>query len=154
MSNKGQAQYLRIFDESSTFLRLQSYYVNQTITWESNSWAFFPFNADGLLSASGSAGNDITITVPATTAAVTAFSEALDNNRLCEIRMYEFDTRLTQAAPQASQDLIGFFVGEVIKIGGSFTELQVQLGSSLSPVGAQVPPRTYTTFLVGAPLRL
>ena len=68
--------------------------------------------------------------------------------------MYEFDTRLSQAAPIASQTLIATYVGEVSKISGNFTQLSVNLSSALSPVGAQVPPRKFTTLLIGAPVRL
>jgi hypothetical protein len=113
-----------------------------------------PFAANGLLSSSANGGNSIEISIPATSTVVSTFNSAIANSYLCEVRLYEFDTRLTQAQPQSSQSLIGFFVGEVIGMSGSFTELAVQLGNSLAPVGAQVPPRQYTTFLIGAPLRL
>jgi hypothetical protein len=154
MSNRGQAQYLRLFDDASTYTRWQGYYVNQTITWQNASWNYHPFTANGLIG--GTAGTDVgvTIDVPATSTAVTAFENALNLNRLCEVQIYEFDTRLTQAAPQSTQALIGIYVGEVISIGGSFASLTIGLGSSLAPVGAQVPPRKYTNILIGTPLRL
>jgi hypothetical protein len=103
----------------------------------------------------GSAGNDegVTVTVPATSTAVELFEEALSLNQLVEVRVFEFDTRLSQAQPQTTQQLIGAFVGEVIGISGSFGSLDVALGSSLAPVGAQAPPRKYTSALIGAPLR-
>ena len=154
MSTRGQAQYLRLFDDAATYTRGQGYDVNQAITWQNASWNYHPFTANGLIG--GTAGTDVgvTIDVPATSTAVAAFENALNLNRLCEVRIYEFDTRLTQAAPQATQALIGIFVGEVISLGGSFASLTVSLGSSLAPVGAQVPPRKYTNILIGAPLRL
>ncbi len=154
MSNRGQAQYLRIFDETTTYARWQGYYVNQTITWQNASWRYHPFTANGLIG--GTAGTDVgvSIDVPATSTAVALFEAALGYNRLCELRMYEFDTRLSQAIPQSTQDLIGIYVGEVISISGSFASLTVGLGSSLAPVGAQVPPRKYTNILIGAPIRL
>jgi hypothetical protein len=153
MSNRGQAQYLRVFDENTTYTRWQSYYINQTITWQNASWNYHPFTANGLIG--GTAGTDVgvTIDVPATSAAVDLFESALNYGRLCELRVYEFDTRLTQVAPQATQTLIGIYVGEVVNIGGSFSMLTVGLGSSLAPVGAQVPPRKYTNILIGTPLR-
>lgn len=152
MSNRGQAQYLRIFDEAQTYTRWQSYYINQTITLDSVSWTYNPFNADGMV-AGNAGGSNVTITVPATATAISLFTAALNQNRLCEIKTYEFDTRLSNTAPQAGQSLISSYIGEVIKISGSFVELQVSLGSALSPVGAQVPPRKFTTLLIGAPLR-
>jgi len=154
MANRGQSYYLRIYSGATTYVRWQSYYVNQTVTWQGASWSYMPFAANGLLSSSANGGNSIEISIPATSTVVSTFNSAIANSYLCEVRLYEFDTRLTQAQPQSSQSLIGFFVGEVIGMSGSFTELAVQLGNSLAPVGAQVPPRQYTTFLIGAPLRL
>jgi hypothetical protein len=85
---------------------------------------------------------------------VAAFESALNQNRLCELRLYEFDSSLGQAGPQSGQLLIGVYVGEIIGINGSFSQLTVSLGSSLAPVGAQVPPRKFTNAMIGAPLRL
>jgi hypothetical protein len=70
--------------------------------------------------------------------------------------MYEFDTLAEGAAsgPVAVQDLIASYVGEVVGASGTFESISLELGSSLSPVGAQVPPRTFTTRLVGAPCKL
>lgn len=73
---------------------------------------------------------------------------------LCELKVYEFDSRLSQTAPQVGQVLIVNFVGEVVAVDGSFTALTIQLGSSLAPVGAQVPPRKFGSKLIGAPIRL
>lgn len=153
MTSRSQSQFLRIFDNSGTYLRWQGYYVNQTVTWESASWTYHPFTANGIVGGSGSS-NDISIEVPATTAAVEAFTTALNSNRLCEIKMYEFDSLIGQASPPSSQTLIGNFVGEVVNISGSFTMLTVTLGSSLAPVGAQVPPRKFTNLLIGSPIKL
>jgi hypothetical protein len=154
MSNRGQSQYLRIFDESSTYYRWQNYYVGQTVTWDTASWVYQSFVANGFIG--GSAGTDVgvTVDVPATGTAVSAFESALNQNRLCELRLYEFDSSLGQAGPQSGQLLIGVYVGEIIGINGSFSQLTVSLGSSLAPVGAQVPPRKFTNAMIGAPLRL
>lgn len=153
MTSRAQAQYLRIFDNSGTYLRWQAYYVNQTVSWDSASWEYHPFTANGIISGAGS-GNNITIEVPATNEAVTAFTAALDNNRLCGIRMYEFDSIIGQAAPPSGQTLIGSFIGEIVRISGSFVSLSITVGSSLAPVGAQVPPRKFTNLLIGSPLKL
>lgn len=153
VNNRSQAQYLRIFDNSSTYYRWQSYYVNQTVSWQSANWSYQPFVVDGLVAGTSGKGGGISVTIPATTTAVTVFSQALTANRLCEIKAYEFDTLFGQSAPTSGQDLIASFVGEIIGISGSFTELTVELGSSLAPVGAQAPPRNFTSILIGSPLR-
>jgi hypothetical protein len=154
MSNRGQAQYLRIYEGSTTYQRWQGYYVNTTVTWDGASWVYRPFAVNGLIG--GTPGTDVGITVeaPATESILQAFKDALNFNRLIEIKLYEFDTRLTNAAPQAGQLLIGTYVGEAVSMGGSFSLIELRLGSTLAPVGAQIPPRKYTNRLIGAPIRM
>lgn len=154
MNNRGQSQYLRIYNGVTTYTRWQAYYVGQTVSLGGFSWAYHPFVANGFIGGTAGTDSGVTIAVPATSNAVSIFETALDQNRLCEIKVYEFDSRLEQSAPQTTQDLIGTFVGEVIGISGTFSQLEIKLGSSLAPVGAQAPPRKYTNILIGAPLRL
>ena len=151
---RAQAQYLRIFDDSSTYVRWQGYYVNQTVTLDSASWEYMPFSASGIVESGASGGKSVSITVPATNSVVEAFNLALSYGRFCELKIYEFDSRLDQTAPQSSQNLIAAYTAEVVNVSGTFTRLDIELGSSLSPVGAQVPPRKFTSYLIGAPLRI
>lgn len=154
MSNRAQSQYLRIIGGATTYVRWQSYYVNQTVTLDGASWTYFPFVANGLVGGSTGSNSGVSLSIPATPAAVEAFEQALTLNRTVEIKLYEFDSRISQTAPSASQVLLGTFLGEVVGVSGSFTTLDVSLGSSLSPVGAQAPPRKFTSQLIGAPIRL
>jgi len=151
---RAQAQYLRIFDDSTTYVRWQGYYVNQTVTLDSASWEYMPFSASGIVESGASGGKSVSITVPATNSVVEALNLALSYGRLCELKIYEFDSRLDQTAPQSGQNLIAAYTAEVVNVSGTFTRLDIELGSSLSPVGAQVPPRKFTSYLIGAPLRI
>ena len=153
MANRSQAFYLRVFSGATDFQRWQSYYVNQTITFDSKSWDYHPFTVDAFTGGS-TPGERFTLEVPATNQAVETFNYALGLNWLCEVRLYEFSTQVTQNAPSTSQVLIAAVFGEVVEVRGGFTSLSVTLGSGLAPVGAQAPPRTYTTALVGTPLRI
>ena len=154
MANRGQSQYIRIYSGATTYQRWQNYYVNQTVTWESQSWQYFPFLASGFVAGGANTASDVSIDLPATEAAISAFETALKQNYLCELRFYEFNSALSQATPQSGQLLIGTIVGEVTDISGSFESISIGLGSSLAPVGAQVPPRKFTDALVGAPIRI
>jgi hypothetical protein len=154
MTSRGQAQYLRIFSESTTYKRWQGFYVGQTIALESQQWEYYPFVANGLIGSNASSDEGVTVTVPATAAAVATFEQALKENYLVEVRVFEFSTLLTQSQPQASQLLIGVFIGEVLSIGGTFSSIDVALGSGLASIGAQAPPRTFTSTLIGVPLRI
>jgi hypothetical protein len=151
---RGQSQYLRIFSGSTTYQRWQSYYVNTSVTWESAAWSYQSFDADGITAGEVQSESSISVTLPATTNVMEVVLQALDEARLAELRLYEFDTLLGNSTPQAGQTLIASYLGEVVGVSGSFTSIQMQLGSSLSPVGAQVPPRTFSTRLIGAPCKL
>jgi hypothetical protein len=151
---RGQSQYLRIFSGSTTYQRWQSYYVNTSVTWESASWSYQPFDADGITAGEVQSESSISVRLPATTNVMQVVLQALNEARLAELRLYEFDTILGNSTPQAGQTLIASYLGEVVGVSGSFTSIQMQLGSSLSPVGAQVPPRTFSTRLIGAPCKL
>jgi hypothetical protein len=151
---RGQSQYLRIFSGSTTYQRWQSYYVNTSVTWESASWSYQPFDADGITAGEVQSESSISVTLPATTNVMEVVLQALDEARLAELRLYEFDSILGNSTPQTGQTLIASYLGEVVGVSGGFTSIQMQLGSSLSPVGAQVPPRTFSTRLIGAPCKL
>jgi hypothetical protein len=151
---RAQAQYLRIFSGSTTYQRWQSYYVNTSVTWESASWSYQPFDADGITAGEVQSESSISIRLPATTNVIEVVLQALDEARLAELQFYEFDTILGNSTPQAGQTLIASYLGEVVGVKGGFTEIEMELGSSLAPVGAQVPPRTYSSRLVGAPCKL
>tara|TARA_R100000655_G_scaffold44_2_gene227 strand:- start:3502 stop:3966 length:465 start_codon:yes stop_codon:yes gene_type:complete len=154
MSNRAQAHYLRIYNGGTTYQRWQSYYVNQSVTHDSATWTYFPFVANGLMASSASGSGGISIEVPATKAAIDAFTPAVSRGYLCEVKVYEFDSRKENDAPQGSQTTIVNFVGECVGMSGTFTSLTIDLGSSLAPVGSQTPPRRFTTYQVGAPIRL
>ena len=151
---RGQSQYLRIFSGATTYQRWQSYYVNTSVSYGGAVWASQPFDADGITAGEVQSESSISVTLPATTNVMEVVLQALNEARLAELQVYEFDTILGNSTPQAGQTLIASYLGEVVGVSGGFTSIQMQLGSSLSPVGAQVPPRTFSTRLIGAPCKL
>lgn len=151
---RAQSQFLRIFSGDITYQRWQSYYVNTSVTYDSAVWAYQPFDADGITAGDVESEASISLTMPATTNVIKVVLTALDQARLVELRMYEFDTLLGNSTPQAGQTLIASYLGEAVSASGSFTSIKMELGSSLSPIGAQVPPRKFNTRLIGAPCRL
>jgi hypothetical protein len=152
---RGQAQYLRIFDEAAgTLQRWQNYYINATVTFDGGTWAFMGFDVDGFTAGQTGDEGGVSVTLPATAFVVDTVEDALRNARLCELQMYEFDTLDGNDAPQPDQQLIASYVGEVVGAGGAFESLTLELGSSLSPVGSQVPPRKFTSRLIGVPVKL
>lgn len=153
---RGQSQFLRIFDGSATYQRWQNHYIQQSVAWGGAVWNWLAFDVDGFTEGQTGDEGGMTVTMPATALVVAEVESALREARLVELTMYEFDVLDDGAtvAPLSSQDLIASYVGEVVGAGGEFATLTLELGSSLSPVGAQVPPRTFTSRLIGAPCKL
>ena len=148
---RAQSQFLRIYDASGiTYQRWQNFYSNAIVTWDSASWVYVAFTASGV--ASGVTGDEggITLTLPATGVVELTVRLALEQARLFEIKTYEFDPVVDGvSAPPAGQTLISTFLGEITAASEVNFEYSLQLGSSLSPVGAQFPPRTMTNNLIG-----
>lgn len=152
--NRAQSQFLRIYTSGGSDHHLwQNFYVNQTVTVSSKSYRYFPFSWEGISESSALGEQTVTLTLPATSLAVSAFETAFSSKHLCELQTYEFDSRLGVSAPQTGQILIATFLGYVARMSGSFTGLSVELGSTIAPVGAQIPSRTATNRLVGVPIQ-
>jgi hypothetical protein len=148
---RAQSQFLRIYDASGiTYQRWQNFYSNAIVSWDSASWVYVGFTASGV--ASGATGDEggITLTLAATSVVVQAVDLAMEQARLFEVRTYEFDPVADGvSSPPAGQTLISTFLGEITSASEAGFEFTLQMGSSLSPVGAQFPPRTMTNNLIG-----
>jgi hypothetical protein len=85
-----------------------------------------------------------------------AFVErALAETWLAALDVYQLaDDGTADTAPPAGAVLVGSAIGEVIGASGGLSSITVRIGSALSPVGAQFPPRSATTPLIGVPCRL
>jgi hypothetical protein len=151
---RAQSQFLRLYDGSASYFRWQNYYINQAVGWSGALWSYQAFAADGFTAGQTGDESSIAVTLPATTMVVDAVQASLAAGWMAELLLYEFDLFDGLVAPPTGQVLVDSFVGEVVGAGGSFLELTLQLGSSLAPVGAQLPPRKFSTRLIGVPLQL
>ena len=123
-------------------------------TSSSKTYNYFPFEWSGVGESSALSGQTVSLKLPATSLAISCFETAFKQQQLCLVSTYEFDTRLGISSVQSGQTLIAEFLGYVASMSGSFTELTVELGSTLAPIGAQIPSRTATNALVGVPIQL
>jgi len=151
---RAQSQYLRIYDSGgTTYNRWQSYYANDSVTWQGVKWLYVPFIADGITAGIAGDESNVTVTTAATSMVLNAFELAMRDGRLVDLTIYQFDVLEGNNAPQADQELIASYTGQVIGGRSTLTSLTLQLGSALSPVGAQVPPRKFTTAIMGQGIR-
>lgn len=152
---KAQSQYLRLYDlTGTTYTRWQSYYSNVTVTFGGLQWLYMPFIADGFTSGITPAEANVSVTAPATSSVIVAFETAISKGWLAELNIYEFDPTINNNAPQDGQALLASYTGQVVGGQASLTTVTLQLGSALSPVGAQIPPRVFTTTLIGKGCKL
>lgn len=152
---RAQAQYFRIFDaDGITYQRWQSFYGNTTIRWEGRDWIYVSFEADGVTEGVTGDEASINLTAPSTTIVSDAFLTAIREGYLAEVRMYQFNALGDLTAPQADQQLVSSFVGQVVGGSATATKMTIQIGSALSPVGLQVPPRRLTVGMIGVGCKL
>jgi len=151
---EAQAHYLRIFDDSDSYQWWQSYYVNQTVSWEGDDWEFAPFETGGITAGDSGDETGVSLVIPTLPALLEAAQDAMNLQRLLELRIYSFDPSIDDAEPQAEQVLLASFVGQIVDATATLTEMRLSLGSALAPVGASIPPRTMTTRLIGKGCRL
>ena len=151
---RAQAQYLRIYDTVTTYQRWQSYYANVSVTLSNQQWQYVPFIADGFTEGISGDESNISIQAPAITTVVQAFEAAILNGRMVELSTYQFDPLFGNNAPQSGQILIARYIGQVAGGSGGLTSMTLQLGSAISPVGAQIPPRKFTSRIMGKGARL
>jgi hypothetical protein len=153
-STTAQSQFLRVLDGTATIQRWQSYWVNQTVAWEGANWSYQSFTAGGITAGDVGAEGSMVIGVPITSVTLPALREALRQGYLIELRQYQFDPQLGNDQPQEDQLLVAAYLGEVIGLSGTYTRLEVEIGSALSSLGIQVPPRAMTSQIVGTPCQL
>jgi hypothetical protein len=79
---------------------------------------------------------------------------ALAGPWVATLSVLQFDETAASSGPPAAYVLAASCVGEVIGASATITQITWKLGSALSPVGAQFPPRTAITPLIGVPCRL
>lgn len=151
---RAQAQYLRIYDTGgTTYQRWQSYYANTSVTWASAQWIYVPFIADGIVAGLNGDESDVVISAPATGLVVEAFENAIRQGHLAELTTYQFDAIVDNNTPQASQVLVANHIGQVTGGSATLTTLRLQVGAALAPIGTQIPPRVFTTAIMGQGIR-
>jgi hypothetical protein len=148
--------FLRIYEDttSSTAFSVQNYY-HSTITVSGVAFQFLDFSVEGLQSTSTADQNQITVTLPALTTAIDVAARGT-GSLLAEVTVYSFDSATAPESPPVGQVTLLQFVGLLAgwDLPNFDTTLAITIGSILSPIGAEFPPRRYSSVVVGIPCRL
>jgi len=149
-----QAAFLELSDGFGTvFARWQSYAIEEVISWDGQSWAYQQFDWAGITSGQA-VGDQATITLPARPSVLELTPRASAGAWVASLRVIQWDDEASATPPASGYVLAASCVGQVIGASGTLTQQTWRLGSALSPIGAQFPPRTATTALLGVPCRL
>ena len=121
-----------------TRYRYQNYFVGQNKTYNSNSYAFAPFQSSGSLSTLTGDNETVTVLFPATEYAI-RLVDASGGNRQSELTL----TTLWLTAENEYSSLQ--FTETLIGIGSSFddTTLELRFRTAMDSVGANFPTRTF-----------
>jgi hypothetical protein len=149
-----QAAFLELSDGFGTTLaRWQSYGIEQVISWDGQSWAYQQFDWAGITSGQA-VGDQATITLPALPSVLALTPRALAGAWVASLRVIQWDDEASANPPASGYVLAASCVGQVVGASGTLTQQIWRLGSALSTIGAQFPPRSATTALIGVPVRL
>jgi hypothetical protein len=151
------AVFLRLWEPTAnaTGLALQNFYRQGPITIGADSYQFLDFTVDGLANTGTADQNELTLTFPGLTAISTAADDAMAEGWLATITVYQFDQAAKPDTPPAGQVVLLTAIGEVTGGSEDFpATVTITVGSALESLGAQVPPRRFTSALVGTPCRL
>lgn len=153
----------------------QSYWVNSSV-WitdgtQEQLYSFLTFDSGVIVTTNTGDNQTLSVTLPATSAMFSLIEQCIRERTVWRVSIIEFEAMenqtpgtagpvingkqtYTRGALGSEYQLLSRFYGEVINADSDTVNLNVSLGSSLSPVGSQVPPRKFSTLRVGAPLRL
>lgn len=148
--------FLRLWDPvgGSTVFAVQDFY-HSTITVSGVDYQFLDFSVSGLAITASSDANDVTVSLPALTTAVETAARGT-GQLLASITCYTFEADTAPDTPPGGQTTLIQFVGLLTgwALPDFDTQLTLTIGSPLSPIVAQFPPRRYSSAIVGTPCRL
>jgi len=151
------AVFLRLWEPTTnaTGITLQSFYRQAPVTIGADSYQFLDFTVDGLANTGSADQNELTLTFPGLTAISSAADDAMAEGWLATITVYQFDLPTRPDTPPPGQVVLLTAIGEVTGGSEDFpATVTITVGSALESLGAQVPPRRFTSALVGTPCRL
>jgi hypothetical protein len=145
MTTQSTAAFMVIRQKNGTVVRQWQNRWPQAV----ESHTFMPFRIDGINSAISSTSDTVSIQFPETKAVVDLVELAVAEAYIVQLTIKKY----TSPSATTGGIVVAVTTGEVVQASMNTQVVQVVLGSSLDPVGAQVPPRRYTTTILGAPAR-
>jgi hypothetical protein len=136
-------QFFDLTTDNGRQHRYQNYFIGESRTYLSQSFAFAPFQADGALASLNGDNQQLRVLFPNLEVVVRLVEEGRGNR----LSVLALTTAWLTASGQIATTFTDYFVGT----GSSFSEDTVELRfrSSMDSVGAGFPGRTFTSENVG-----
>jgi len=136
-------QFFKLLTTDGVTHRYQNYFVGQSSSLLSESYAFAPFRAEGALATLNGENAQLQVLFPHVDFAL-VLVERGDGNRLSELTL---TTAWLNAAGSITNTVSDYFIG----LGASFSETTIELRfrSAVDSVGSAFPARSLTRELVG-----
>ena len=143
------AMFLRAYIGGQDIYKFQNYDVDATV----DGYEFAPFQTSNIeLSTTGDQGS-LTVEFPYTQSFRTKVEIIALYSLLVEVQLYNFEP-LEDGSMNTIRVLISTYQGQAMSGSLAPPTLCIELGSVLSPVGAQIPPLLATTALIGDPCKV
>ena len=145
----GIATFLRVYTGTTDIAKFQNYEVNTTV----DGHKYIPFDTGSITFSAAGDQNSMQIRFPYTSTLRERVEQIISYAWLVEVEIYKFTPDATGSIP-ATKTLTTRFTGQGISGSLGLGAITLELGSSLSPVGAQIPPVIATTALIGEPCKV
>ena len=136
---------VRFYLNNATQGQWQNFWMQKTVD------GYVPVNfktSEILLNRSADEGG-ITLQLPALADHVNFFLQAIENEYLADVRLYEQDVSTDLPSSISGMTMISRFTGEVQTMSMTIETLTVAIGAGIDAVNGEIPGRRITTSLVG-----
>lgn len=148
----GRCLTLVIWSESGEVVAAYQSHWYGVVTIAARRYQWLPFEGSGIFQGHVTGEGATSVELPATPEIWNLCTRAMASagRWLAQLELWEFAASGSESLPPANMERIGLTRGQIVKATNDpIQTLKLELGSSLSPVGAMIPPRTATTRLIG-----
>lgn len=147
-----RALTLVIWSETGQVVKAYQSHWLGIVTIDGRRFEWLPFEGSGIFQGHVSGEASTSVELPATREnwELCVRAMASGGRWLAQLELWEFNAIGAESLPPANMTRIGITRGQIVSASNDpITTIKLELGSSLSPVGAMIPPRTATTRLIG-----
>lgn len=145
----GLASFLRIYTGDTDIAKFQNYQVNESV----DGFRYIPFDVGSITFSAAGDQNSMQIRFPYTITLRERVDQIITYAWLVEVDIYKF-TPHTDGSIPTTKALVTRFTGQGISGSLGLGAITLELGSSLSPIGVQIPPAVATSVLIGEPCKV